>query len=244
MAAPLFYEVPPTLIYGELRATRIRNHAGPLKFQSRRGEILQNEVDNDKRQRGGIVQNIHIEAITDNLFLRRPQSRAVMLEYFIVVVCALVFPIAWPAGRALYRWLARRVDPHGETLHAVPITALAWISVALIALPVLFVDPTGWASLGSVILTPWLWVQGAGVFAVAAVYAVMDGWLAVKGATDWWPFPPPPRPVAPSYTKELQRPNNGAAAPPGYRPPPRARAPRASPPWDDPQPPPKPWELG
>lgn len=232
-----------TLIYGEERASWTRNHAGPLTFQRRRGELLQRAVDEDRRQRAGIGHNIHIEGVTEQLWLRSPQSRAVMLEYVIVIAAAIVFPIAWPLGRALYRWLARRVDPHGETLHAVPITALATLAAVLILPPTLLLDPSGWQTLSSVIFTPWLWVQGAGVFAAAALYAIMDGWLVVRGATDWWPFPPPPRPIAYSPTKDAQRPNSGPAVPPGYRPPPRARAPRPSPPWDDaPADSPAPWE--
>ena len=76
-------------------------------------------------------------------------------------------------------------------------------------------------------------VQGAGTFLMAAVYGILEGWLAVAGSTDWWPFPPPPLPAKESFAKSQQPRSSGPSTPPGQPPPPPMRAPRdeSKPPW-------------
>lgn len=223
----------PTLMYARERASWILNHAGPWAFQRTRGQRLQYEYDNDRRVTAGIAYNPHVQGITERLFLRATQSRAAVLELVVVTGAAVLFPLAWPLGRQLYRWLARRVTPDPASLHSIPITALAWIGAILMGLSAPVIDPSSASSLAGVIALPWLMVQGAGTFLMAAVYGIVKGWLAVPGSTDWWPFPPPPLPETESFTKSQQPRSSGAATPPGQRPPPPMRAPRddSKPPW-------------
>jgi hypothetical protein len=225
------------LIYGRQRATWILNHAGPFAFQRTRGQKLQAELDDRERTTAGVNQNIHIQGITERLFLRKAESRAAILELMIIVAAAAIFPIAWPAGRLLYHRLAHHietrlgVDPN--VMPTIPITALCWIGAAIMSLGAAVIDPSSATSLVGVVLAPWITIQGSGIFVVAGIYGALEGWLAVPGSTDWWPFPPPPLPSTPSFGK--QHTDNPAPLTPGDKPTPPLRSPRrtAKRPWED-----------
>lgn len=60
-----------------------------------------------------------------------------------VIGAALIFPIAWPAGKLLYSWLTRRVEAPEFALHTIPITALCWIGIALMWMSALLISPSG-----------------------------------------------------------------------------------------------------
>lgn len=226
----MYHVPPPTLMYAEERAAWIRNHAGPLNFQRTRGEVLQFEFDEERRQAAGGAYNPHVQGITERLFLRATTSRAAVLELVVVVGAAVIFPIGWPLGRWMYRWLARRVTPDPESLHSIPITALAWIAAVLMMISTVLIDPSSSESFAGVVLLPWLMVQGAGTFLMASVYGILEGWLAIRGSTDWWPFPPPPLPE----TETFHQSRPPESRPPGEQPPPpmRARRDESKPPWE------------
>ena len=38
---------------------------------------------------------------------------------------------------------------------------------------------------------PWLIAQLPAALLAAGVYGILEGWLAVDGARDWWPMRPP-----------------------------------------------------
>ena len=42
------------------------------------------------------------------------------------------------------------------------------------------------------VLTPWLFAQVPAAALAAGLYGILEGWLAVDGARDWWPMRPPP----------------------------------------------------
>ena len=219
-----------TLMYARERAAWIVNHAGRLGFQTRRGQLLQGADDDRKRAISGVDYNRHLQAVTERFWLRAVQSRAGAAELVVVVGAALIFPLAWPLGRLLYLWLVGRVaaarqagTAHG--LWSIPITALGWISAALMFVAAVLIDPSGSTLLG-VIVPPWIAVQGAGIFVMASVYGVMEGWLAIPGATGWWPFPPPPLPPAGSLAAEYDSATGGAPPPPGHNRPTPFRVPR------------------
>ena len=75
----------------------------------------------------------------------------------------------------------------------------------------MFVDPSSSDTFAGVVLLPWIMVQGAGTFLMASVYGILEGWLAVRGSTDWWPFPPP------RCQKRKASPSSNRAAPPARR---------------------------
>ena len=212
-----------TLMYGRERASWILNHAGPFTFQRTRGQRLQLAFDEHTRRNAGVHVNPHVQGITERLFLRRAESPAAVLELTVVVGAAILFPIGWPAGIALYRWLTRKVQAPAYTLHTIPITTLAWIGAALMTIAAVVLDPGG-SSLAGVLAAPFVMTQCAGTFLMASVYGILEGWLSVPGSTDWYPFPPRPLPSSPSLAKDdTDRPN---PAVPGATPPPPMRTPR------------------
>ncbi|MGD9622349.1 MAG: hypothetical protein AB7G47_20190 [Mycolicibacterium sp.] len=219
-----------TLMYARERASWILNHAGPYGFQRTRGQQLLARIDERQRTDAGVAYNPHVQGIAERLFLRDTKSRAAVLEMVVVIGAALIFPVAWPGGKLLYSWLTRRVEAPEFTLHTIPITALCWIGTVLMWLSALLITPSG--TLVGVLLVPWVWVQGAGIFLMAGMYGILEGWLVVPGSTDWYPMPPPPLPSSPSLAKE----DTDSPSPtlPNERPQPPLRSPR--------RPTPRPWE--
>lgn len=215
-----------TLVFAEKRASWILNHAREYAFQRRRGELLKAESDNHSRDMAGVDYNMHYQGITEKLYLRSNKSRAALKELLVVAGCAVIFPVAWPAGRQLYRWMARRITPSPTTTDAIPITTLAWIGAVLMLLGSILIDPGDADSFKWVLLLPWIVVQGAGTFLMASVYGVLEGWLAIPGATDWWPAPAPAAPVKKAVPGEAASPQT--LAPPKPRP--RQGPPRR--PWE------------
>ncbi|PQM45309.1 hypothetical protein C1Y40_04534 [Mycobacterium talmoniae] len=233
MAPLMDYGYPVTLMYALERASWIRNHARSRTFQRTRADLLQLAYDDHRRAAAGVAYNPHAQGVTEFMWLRSINSRAGAAEAILVVGCALLFPLAWPLGRLLYRWLARRITPEPESLHSIPITALAWIGAAVMTLGTVIINPSG-ATFGGTVILPWILVQGAGTFLMASVYGILEGWLAIPGSTDLWPYPPPPLPETPSFTKQQQDRSSAAATPPGQQSPPPMRAPRdePKPPWE------------
>lgn len=214
-----------TLIYARERAAWIRNHAGPFNFQRRRADLLLAAIDDATRQAAGTAFNPHTQARTEGFWLRAVQSRAAAVESAVVIGAALLFPIGWPAGRLLYKWLVGRVEivraSRSEVgLWSIPVTALAWIAAALAGLGAVVISPSSATSLLGVLAPSWIVVQGAGVFLAASVYGVMEGWLAIPGTSGWWPFPPPALPPAGSFAAQFDSPTAGAPPAPGIEAPP------------------------
>lgn len=220
------------MIHAQERAAWILNHAGPYGFQRRRGQQLLFDYDEQRRMKVGAPFNANVQAINERIWRRSIDSLAGGWERLVVGGAAVLFPVAWPLGRLLYMWLARKVaDPHtGEV--AIPIVALSWISAVWMVLFMLSFDPSG-STFSGVVVLPWLMIQGAGTFLMAAVYAVMEGWLAIRGSTAWWPYPEKDLPEASSLTKE-ERPYSGPAISPAKEAPRPMRGPsRDKPmPWE------------
>ncbi|MEN4464160.1 hypothetical protein VXE65_19155 [Mycolicibacterium conceptionense] len=215
-----------TLVFAEKRASWILRNAREYGFQRRRGELLKLEFDDRSRDMAGVDFNMHYQGITERLYLRSIQSRAAIKEVIVVGGCAVLFPVAWPLGRLLYQWMARRVTPSPTTADSIPITPLAWIGAALMLVGSVVIDPGSAGSFLWVFLLPWIVVQGAGTFLMASVYGALEGWLAIPGSTDWWPTPPPAAPIKKARPDEASSPTT--LAPPKPRP--RQGPPRL--PWE------------
>ncbi len=187
---------PITMLYARKRGVWIVNHAGEFVSQAARGQALIRAVDEQERDAHGIEQ-AHVEAMPAAAGTR-VWSQATWIEWFVIFGGMLVFPIAWPAGRALYKhfttWIADR------RLQAPPIVALVWLAAAVLALFALIVDGDHDALYGRgssmtwMVMFPWLAVQLSGTFLIAGVYGLVEGWLAIPGATDVWPTTPPHAP--------------------------------------------------
>ena len=66
----------------------------------------------------------------------------------------------------------------------------AW-SLGLVLVLLYHPTPSVW----QIVVTPWLCLQVAAIPAVAGMYGVLEGWLAVAGSDLWWPLIPPKRPI-------------------------------------------------
>ena len=213
-----------SLMYARERAAWIRNHAREYDFQRRRADLLNAAYDDRKRQVAGTDYNPHVQAVTEKWYLRAIRSRAALKESAVVIGCALIFPAGWPLGRILYLRLVRRVElvrasESNQGLWSIPITALAWLSAAVMLVGIVVIDLGSPATVLGVVIPPWIMIQGAGMFLMASVYGVMEGWEAVPGTTGWLPFPPPSLPPAGSFAVQEESPTAGAPPPPGMQPP-------------------------
>jgi len=63
-------------------------------------------------------------------------------------------------------------------------------SAAVVGLPLPLLYEPG-DSLVSAAAVPWLVAQIPAALLTAGIYGVVEGWLAVDGARDWWPMRPP-----------------------------------------------------
>ncbi|APA78416.1 hypothetical protein BB737_14910 [Mycobacterium avium subsp. hominissuis] len=215
-----------SLIYARERAMWILNHAGEYDFQRRRANLLQAAYDDRRRQLAGTGFNRHVQAITEKFYLRATASRAAWKETLVVLGCAVIFPVAWPLGRWLYLALVRRVEHvrasgRNEGLWSIPITFLAWIGVAVLAIGAAAIGLSSPTTFLGVLALPAIVVQGAGMFLMASVYGILEGWIAVPGTTGWWPYPPPTLPPAGSLAVQGDSHTAGAPPPPGIDAPPK-----------------------
>lgn len=103
---------------------------------------------------------------------------------------AVVSPLGWMAGRSLARHIARLIP---GTLRGYPIAALLWSGV-IVGFVVVSLYSSGHGVLRAALM-PWLCVQVAATPAIAGVYGIVEGWLAVPGSDRWWPTFPPPSPI-------------------------------------------------
>jgi hypothetical protein len=178
--------------FDEVRREWIAYHQGWSTIQRRRAEQLGRLVRKRQRVRTAAVPDPHDDTVIAPLWLRASRSPGAQVEFGIVALAALVAPIGWPAGYAVYRGIVRLIP---RTLRAFPIAALLWTGALLGALAVaayeLTYDPAG--SFGQIVVLPWLCLQVAAVPVVAGIYAIADGWLAVPGSDQWWPLTPATR---------------------------------------------------
>ncbi|GAB5901211.1 hypothetical protein [Mycolicibacterium mageritense] len=171
--------------FAEERRAWIAGHAGILLIQKRRAELLGKAIRARDRARVGARPDPHDDDVTAPLVFRQTSTPTGGLETAIVVVCALALPIAWPLGRILYSRITTLIP---ERLIGYPTPAL-FGTAALCGLPLpLVYDPA--PSVWSVLITPWLLGQLPGIFLTAAVYGLLEGWLAVDGSSHWWPLTP------------------------------------------------------
>src|SRR5690349_18758350 len=171
--------------FAEQRRAWIAGHAGIFLIQKRRAELLGKAVRARDRARVGARPDPHDDDATAPLVFRQTSTPTGGLETAIVVLCALTAPIAWPLGRILYSKITTLIP---DRLMGYPIPALFGIA-ALCGLPLpLVYDPA--PSVWSVLITPWLLAQLPGIFLAAALYGLLEGWLAVDGSSHWWPLTP------------------------------------------------------
>ncbi|ASL12404.1 hypothetical protein MYCOZU1_05858 (plasmid) [Mycobacterium intracellulare subsp. chimaera] len=112
-----------------------------------------------------------------------------MFDWVLFMTAAVLAPLGWPAGKALSVSVVQLIP--GE-LRSYPIAAFMWSSAIVGApLPLLLWLAGPGDSLVSAAAIPWLLAQIPATLLTAGVYGILEGWLAVDGARDWWPMRPP-----------------------------------------------------
>jgi hypothetical protein len=177
--------------FDEMRRAWISAHQGTSTIQRRRAEILGRHIRARQRAVASAVPDPHDDTVISPLWLRTAKSPASQLELFVVTLTAVVVPLGWFAG-----WILKTVFTQliPDRLRAFPIAALLWSGALLGLLIILIYHPA--ATFGQMVLTPWVCLQLAAVPAVAGVYGIAEGWLAVSGSRQWWPLTPPKRPLS------------------------------------------------
>jgi hypothetical protein len=176
--------------YDEIRREWIARRAGIFTIQKRRAEVLNRQIRDRNRRAAGARPNPHDDNVIHPLTARRPTTVEGFLELAIVGAALLCAPVGWALGYLLYRWVLTFIP---DRLRSYPIPALLWSSVGIGMVTVLLYDPG--ERLDTALTAPWLIAQVPATFLVAGIYGILNGWLAVDGAADWWPIAPRPTPV-------------------------------------------------
>lgn len=176
--------------YDDLRREWIADHQGIFTMQKRRAEVLNRQIRRRARLLAGARPNPHDDNVVHPLLTRRPTTFEDGVELVIVGATALLAPLGWPLGYLLYRYLVTFIP---ERLRAFPIPALLWTAVAIGVLTAVIYSPGD--SFTATVFAPYLIAQIPATFAVAGIYGILNGWIAIDGSTEWWPLTPPPVPV-------------------------------------------------
>lgn len=176
--------------YDEIRRKWIARHQHTFIFQKKRAEDLARVI----RDRDTKLTDARSDAADDDVihpwYVRLPTTPYAMLDWCIFIAAGLLAPAGWPLGKLMSITVVQLIP--GE-LRSYPIAGFMWAS-AVIALPlpvaVLLLGPS--KTLDDAIVLPWLVAQLPAALLTAGIYGILEGWLAVDGARDWWPMSPPP----------------------------------------------------
>lgn len=172
--------------YDELRREWIVEHSGIFTMQVRRAELLNRRIRRRHREVAGARPNPYDDHATHPLLTRGAKTVEAKLELAIVLLAAIAAPLGWPAGRFIYKRTETLIP---DRLRSYPVPALLFAAVVLGVVTVLLYDPG--TDLKSAILAPWLMAQLPAAALTAAIYGILNGWLAIDGSTEWWPLTPP-----------------------------------------------------
>jgi hypothetical protein len=184
--------------FDEMRRAWIAAHQGWSTIQRRRAEQLGRRVRVRQRAVAAAMPDPHDDTMIPPLWLRTAKSPAAQVEMLVVGMAAVVAPLGWLGGWVL-KGVVTALIP--GTLRAYPIAALLWSGAAPGAVTAVMYQPG--ATLGETLVAPWVCVQVAAVPAVAGVYGVAEGWLAVPGSRQWWPLTPPQRALSAADAAEI-----------------------------------------
>jgi hypothetical protein len=188
--------------FDEVRRAWIAEHQGWSTIQRRRAEQLGRRVRARQRRRAAALPDPHDDTVLPPSWLRSAKSPASQAEMAIVLVAALAAPLGWFVGWIVKNLLAQLIP---AKLRGYPVAALLWSSAGLGLLTTLLCrsayDPS--ESLQQIAVLPWGCLQLAAVPAVAGLYGIAEGWLAVPASQQWWPLTPPKRPLTPQDAAEI-----------------------------------------
>jgi hypothetical protein len=171
--------------FDEVRRCWIARHQYTFTFQKRRAQILARRI----RDRATLASGARVDPADDDVIhplVSRPvQTMYGGVDFAIVAVCAVLAPLGWLAGRSMYGAVVQLIP---ETLRSYPVAALVWAAVLVGSPLALLYEPSD-TLVGTVVL-PWLVAQVPAALLAAGLYGILNGWLAVDGARDWWPMRP------------------------------------------------------
>ena len=175
--------------YDDLRREWIARHQGWSTVQRRRAEQLGRVIRVRQRAQAAAVPDPHDDTLLPPILLRTSHSPASAVEGLGLTALAVIAPLGWLGGY-LVKCAVVRLIPH--QLRGYPVAALLWAGAAVGALTVALVGAAHrpGADLTQLTVMPWLCVQIAGVFVVAGVYGIAEGWLAVPASRLWLPRTP------------------------------------------------------
>jgi hypothetical protein len=178
--------------FDDIRRVWIATHQGDSLIQRRRAERLGRLIRSRQRTHTTAVPDPHDDTSIPPLVWRTARSRFSRIELFSVLLIAALLPLGWPLGRIAKAALCALIP---GSLRGYPVAALLWSGIGLGTVTVLACalseDVSG--SFGQILVVPWSAMQVASIPVVAAVYGVLEGWLAVEGSAQWWPLHPTTR---------------------------------------------------
>jgi hypothetical protein len=172
--------------FDEVRRRWIARHQHTFIFQKRRAEILARRIRDRAAHNSGARVDPADDDVIHPLLARPVKTTYAGVELVVVLVCAVVAPVGWLVGKGLYHAVVRLIP---DLLRSYPVAALMWAAVAVGSPLVLLYRPA--ETLAGTLLLPWLLAQAPAGLLAAGMYGILEGWLAVDGARDWWPMRPP-----------------------------------------------------
>ena len=172
--------------FDEIRRKWIARNQRTFIFQKRRAEILARQIRDRDTERTGARVDPADDDVIHPWYARPIKTPYAMFDWVILMTAAVLAPLGWPAGKAMSVRVVQLIP--GE-LRSYPIAAFMW-SAAVVGLPLPLLYEPG-DSLVSAAAVPWLVAQIPAALLTAGIYGVVEGWLAVDGARDWWPMRPP-----------------------------------------------------
>lgn len=175
--------------FDEVRRKWIARNQRTFIFQKRRAEELARQI----RDRDRVITGARVDPADDDIihpwYARPIKTPYAMFDWVILMTAAVVAPLGWPAGKAVSVRVVQLIP--GE-LRSYPIAAFMWAAAGVGApLPVVLWLTGPGDSLVSAAVVPWLVAQIPATLLTAGIYGILEGWLAVDGARDWWPMLPP-----------------------------------------------------
>jgi hypothetical protein len=177
--------------FDEVRRHWIARHQHTFIFQKRRAEILARRIRDRATRNSGARVDPADDDVIHPLLARPVTTTNAGMDLVVVLACAVVAPMGWLVGKGLYH-VVERLTPH--LLRSYPVAAFMWAAVVVGSPLALLYQPaeTLTDTLTDTLMLPWLLAQAPAALLAAGTYGILEGWLAVDGARDWWPLRPPP----------------------------------------------------
>jgi hypothetical protein len=172
--------------FDEIRRKWIARHQYTFIFQKRRAELLARQIRDRDTDRTGAQVDPADDDVIHPWFMRPVRTPHAMLDWAILMAAGVLAPLGWPVGKALSKSVVQLIP--GE-LGSYPVAAFMW-SAVVVGLPMPLLYERG-DSLVSAAAIPWLRAQIPAALLTAGIDGILDGWLVVDGAREWWPMRPP-----------------------------------------------------